>query len=94
MAAEAHHASFLPFVVSVDGALGREAALFLGRIAERLSVAWGRGYGNVLGWLKARLGFTVFRATNICLRGSRVTWRSSAGIDDGAGLPYVLPMHH
>ena len=35
-------------------------------------------------------------ATNICLRGShtRVAWRSGAGIDDGAGLPDVLPMHH
>ena len=33
----------------VDGALGKDAALFLGRIAEQLSGAWGRGYGNVLG---------------------------------------------
>ena len=35
LAAEARHASFSPFVVSVDGALGKEAALFLGRIADR-----------------------------------------------------------
>ena len=76
------------------GALGKEAALFLSRIADRLPVAWGRSYGNVLGWLKARLGLAVIRATNICLRGSRVTWRSGAGIDDGAGLPDALPMHH
>ena len=41
LAAEACHASFLPFVISVDGALGKEAALFLGRIADWLSVAWG-----------------------------------------------------
>ena len=68
LAAEACHASFSPFVISVDGALGKEAALFLSRIADRLSVAWGRSYGNVLGWLKARLGFAVIRATNICLR--------------------------
>ena len=39
LAAEACHASFSPFVVSVDGALGKEAVLFLGRIADRLSVA-------------------------------------------------------
>ena len=78
----------------MDGALGKEAALFLGRIADWLSVAWGRSYGNVLGWLKACLGFAVIRATNICLRGLRVTWRSGAGIDDGACLPGVLPMHH
>ena len=41
--------------------LCKEAFLFLGRIADRLSVAWGRGYGNILGWLKARLGFAVIR---------------------------------
>ena len=76
------------------GTLGKEAALFLGHIADQLSIAWGRGYGNVLGWLKAHLGFAVIRATNICSRGSRVTWRSGTGIDDGAGLPDVFPMHH
>ena len=68
LAAEARYASFSPFVISVDGALGKEAALFLGRIADRLSVTWGRSYGNVLGWLKAHLGFAVIRATNIWLR--------------------------
>ena len=94
LAAKARHASFSPFVVSVHGALGKEATLFLGCIADQLFVAWGRGYDNVLGWLKTRLGFVVIRATNICLRGPRVTWRSGAGIDDGAGLPDVLPMHH
>ena len=72
LASEAHHASFLPFVISVDGALGKEAALFLGRMADRLSVTWGRSYGNVLGWLKARLSLAVIRATNVCLRGSGV----------------------
>ena len=65
LAAEARHASFSPFVVSVNGALGKETALFLGHIPDRLSVARGRGYGNVLGWLKARLGFAVIRATNL-----------------------------
>ena len=29
----------LPFVISVDGALGKQAALFLGCFADRLSVA-------------------------------------------------------
>ena len=94
LAAEACHGSFSPFVISVDGGLGKEATLFLGRIADRLSVAWGRDYGNVLGWLKACLGFAVIRATNICLRRSSVTWRSGAGIDHGTGFPDILPMHH
>ena len=38
LAAEARHASFSPFVISVDGDLGKEVALFLGRIADWLSL--------------------------------------------------------
>ena len=58
LAAEVRHASFSSLLSQwMHGALGKEAALFLGRIADQLSVAWGRGYGNVLGWLMARLGF-------------------------------------
>ena len=30
------------------------------------------------------------RATNLCLRGSRVKWRSGHGMDDGAGTDVVL----
>ena len=88
-AAELRHASFTPFVVSVDGALGHGALMFLQRLADRLSSAWGKSYGHVLMWIKVRLAFAVVRATNLCFRGSRVRWRSGSGIDDGAGLPYV-----
>ena len=35
--------------------------------------------------------FAVIKATNLCLQGSRVCWRSGTGIDDGAGLPAVMP---
>ena len=52
-AAEARRGSFSPFVVTVDGALGPEAVLFLRRLAEKLSVRWERGYGEILGWIKA-----------------------------------------
>ena len=31
----------------------------------------------------------VIRATSLCLRGSRVRWRSATSIDGGAGLPNV-----
>ena len=36
-AAEAHCASFSPFVVTVDGTFGHDAVLFLHCLAERLS---------------------------------------------------------
>jgi len=73
-AAESRHASFTPFVVSVDGALGYEASMFLQRLAEKLSSGWDKSYGHVLTWIHVRLAFAVIRATNLCLRGSRVCW--------------------
>ena len=74
---------------NVHLALGHGALMFLQRLADRLSSAWGKSYGHVLMWIKVYLAFAVVRATNLCFRGSRVRWRSGSGIDDGAGLPYV-----
>ena len=67
-AVEAHHGSFSPFVVMVDGALGPAAVLFLHCLAEKLSMGWERSYGEVLGWIKARHSFAIVRATDLCLR--------------------------
>ena len=36
-------------------------------------------------WVRARIAFAILRATNLSLRGSRV---SGHGMDDGAGLPH------
>ena len=66
-AAEARRGSFSPFVVTVDGALGPKAVLFLRHLVEKLCIRWKRGYGEILGWTKARLSFAVIRATNLCL---------------------------
>ena len=70
-----------------------EAVLFLCCLAEKLSAGWEKSYGEILGWIKARLSFAVIRATDLCLRGSHVRWRSGTGID-GAGLPTVMPVLH
>ena len=39
-AAEAHRASFTPFVVSTDGMLGREANFLQKRLAQSISIKW------------------------------------------------------
>ena len=39
------------------------------------------------------LSFAVIRATYLCLKGSRVQWRSGTVIDDGAGLPVVITVY-
>ena len=69
-AAEAHRASFTPFVVSTDGILGREASFLLKRLAQSISIKWDKPLGQTTGWLRAKLSFAILRATNLCLRGS------------------------
>jgi hypothetical protein len=81
---------FTPFVVSVDGLLGREAATFSKRLAAKLASKRQRTYSEVCGYVNARLSITIIRATHLCLRGSRVpTDKVStrrALWEDGAGL--------
>ena len=59
-AAKLHHASFTPFILSVDGALGHEALMFLQHLADQLSGAWGKSYGHVPMWIKVHLAIAVF----------------------------------
>ena len=89
-AAKARHASFTPFLLSIDGLLAREAQFVIGRFADRLSTKWGKPYGKVMGWVRTRLSFAILRATNRCVRGSRVMWRTGIGMEDGAGLAAAM----
>ena len=47
------------FILSVDGALGHEALMFLQHLADRLSGAWGKSYDHVPMWIKVHLAFAV-----------------------------------
>ena len=87
-AVQTRRATFSPFVVSVDGVLGREANVFIKRLAEKIAYTWENSLSEVTGWVGARMAFAILRATNLCLRGSRKKWRSGTGMDDGAGLPF------
>jgi len=81
----AHRTSFTPLCFLVDGMLGTEARFFLCRLVDRLSSKWERPYSLVMGWVQARLSFAVLQATMICVRGSRVKWRSS-GVSNRAPI--------
>ena len=70
-AVQTRHATFSPFVVSVDGVLGREANVFIKRLAEKIAYTWEKSLSEVTGWIGARMAFAILRATNLCLRGSR-----------------------
>ena len=83
-AVEARHASFIPFVTSIDGVLAREANSVIKLLA---TLKWEKPLSEVTGWVRATLAFAILRATNLCIRGCRVKWRSAVHMDDGAGLP-------
>ena len=84
-AREDRRAQFTPICVSVDGVLGSEDDVFIKRIADSLTGKWEKKYSEVIGWIRTRLCFAVLRATILCLRGSRMKWRS-LGVEDGAAL--------
>ena len=81
---------FLPFVASVDGLLGAEAAATLKRIASRLATKWHQPYSRTWGYVNSRIYITLVRATPWCIRGSRVPEHKISvqcpQWEDGSGL--------
>jgi hypothetical protein len=59
-------------VVSVDGLLAPEAINSLKQIARKLSDKWQHPYSAIFGYVKSRIGISVIRGAQLCLRGSRV----------------------
>ena len=84
-AVEGRHATFTPFVVSVDVVLGHDAQHLMKRLGDQIALKWEKSHSVVMGWVRARLAFAILRATNLC------AWvqGSGHGMDDGAaGLPH------
>jgi hypothetical protein len=53
----------VPFVVSTDGLIGREAKNLLKQIALRLTAKWEQPYSVVRGFVNARINLAILRAT-------------------------------
>ena len=85
-ACQNQRATFTPLCVSVDGMLGSEAEFFVKRLSDFLVARLERPYSVVMGWVRARFSFAIFKAALLCVCGSRTKWRS-LGIVDGASLP-------
>jgi len=80
---------FTPFVVSTDGMFGFEARAFLKRFAKLFAEKWEKPYPTVRGFINARMSIALVRATNRCIRGSRIPainmsnrfrWEGGAGL--------------
>ena len=80
---------FTPFVVSVDGPLGREAVTVLQKLSSRIAEKAHKSYSEVCGCVRARMSIAIVRATHLCLRGSRVPTSQMSRHprwEDGAGF--------
>jgi len=63
---------FTPFVVSTDRIFGFEARTFLKRLAKLLAEEWEKPYPTVRGFINAQMSIALVRATNRCIKGSRI----------------------
>ena len=59
---EARHASFTPFVTSIDGVLAREANSVMKLLATKIALKWEKPLSEVNGWVRAT---AILRATNL-----------------------------
>ena len=89
-AVEDRRGTFTPFVTSVDGLLHREAEHFLKRMATCVASKWKKSYAQTCGYIRARFLSAIITAASLCLRGSRVKWRSGLGFENGASLYSVM----
>ena len=67
---------------------------FLCHLAAGLASHWEKHYLEVIYWIRAALAFALLRATVLCIRGIRTTWRC-LGFEDGAiidSLSYLIIM--
>jgi len=71
--------------MGVDGTLAKESSVFIKRLAGTLAEKWDKSLSEVTGWVRARVQFAAIRATNACLRDTRVKFRC-LGFEDGAGI--------
>ena len=82
--------TFVPFVVSVDGLISKEAQTQLQRLSAILAEKWERPYSVVCSYVRAQMSFAILRATHRCIRGSRIPaaqistplplWEDQAGL--------------
>ena len=59
-------------MVSSDGLVGKEGVSTMRRISAFLSKKWHKSYAQVCGYVKARISISAIRASNRCIRGSRI----------------------
>jgi len=76
-------------MVSTEGIYGFQARVFLKRLGKLLAEKWEKLYPKERGLINARMILALVRATNRCIRGSRIPARHMPNQfrwEGGAGL--------
>ena len=81
---------FAPYVVTADGALGKEARAFHKALSHRLAKRWECSISRATQFVTTSMSVAILRASHRCLRGSRVPahtmskriplWEDEAGL--------------
>ena len=63
-AVEAGHASFTPFVTSIDGVLAHEANSVVKLLATKIALKWEKSLSAVTEWVRPTLAFAILASKN------------------------------
>ena len=70
---EVERASFTPLVFTTSGGTSPLTSTFLKHLASKLVEKRDVAYSTTIGWLQARLSFSLLQSAVMCIRGSRST---------------------
>ena len=78
------HDTFTPLVFLVNGGMAKEYLKFHKFVAEKIANKSACHYEKVLSIIKCKLSFLIFRASLMCVRGSRsfTTHSGNHAVDD------------
>ena len=84
--AETFGSTFTPVIAACEAIFDIEAEVYIKKLASLLAHKWKKGYSVIACYIRARMQVAILRSVSLCIRGTRMKWRSTV-IDDGAGIP-------
>ena len=87
--AESCGSTFTPVIATCEAIFDIEAEVYIKKLASLLAHKWKKGYSVIACYIRARMQVAILRSVSLCIRGTRMKWRSAV-IDDGAGIPRLI----
>ena len=73
---EVEHATFTQLVIGTNGGMGDECGRFVSELENKLSLKQDEPYASIMSWIRTKLSFEILRSATMCMRESRIPWRS------------------